>query len=148
MPHAQSDRDVSHLAMQTARIKGRILDTGCGFLSHRKVQQNTRVTEVARRGRTAHTWVQVCGRAHHSSDAEGVKQHPKWQSYTGSPTYDYTCEGWPFQASACGCIGQLHGLNMAARGYHTPTPCNHTSGSLRLPRRSHHLPYSLTVCSQ
>ena len=27
--------------------------------------------------------------AWHSSDAEGVKQHPKWQSYIGSPTYDY-----------------------------------------------------------
>jgi hypothetical protein len=36
MPHAQSDRDVAHLAMLTARIKGRELDTGCGFLSHRK----------------------------------------------------------------------------------------------------------------
>ena len=35
MPHAQSDRDVAHLAMLTARIKGRELDTGGGFLSHR-----------------------------------------------------------------------------------------------------------------
>ena len=31
LPHAQSDRDVSHLAMLTAKIKGRILDTGVGF---------------------------------------------------------------------------------------------------------------------
>ena len=36
LPHAQPDRDVSYLAMQTARVKGRILYTGCGFLSHRK----------------------------------------------------------------------------------------------------------------
>ena len=35
MPHAQSDRDVAHLAMLTARVKGRELDTGGGFLSHR-----------------------------------------------------------------------------------------------------------------
>ena len=31
LPHAQSDRDVSYLAMLTARIEGRILDTGVGF---------------------------------------------------------------------------------------------------------------------
>ena len=31
LPHAQSDRDVAHLAMLTARIKGRELDTGVGF---------------------------------------------------------------------------------------------------------------------
>ena len=31
MPHAQSDRDVSHLVMLTAKIKVRILDTGVGF---------------------------------------------------------------------------------------------------------------------
>ena len=67
-----------------------------------------------------------CVAAHTTHQMQvGVKEHPQWQTYTGSPTYDYTCEGWPFQASACGCIGQLHGLNMAARGYHTPTPCNH-----------------------
>jgi hypothetical protein len=35
MPHAQSDRDVSYLAMLTAMVEGRILYTGCGFLSHR-----------------------------------------------------------------------------------------------------------------
>ena len=35
MPHAQSDRDVSYLAMLTAMVEGRILDTGGGFLSHR-----------------------------------------------------------------------------------------------------------------
>ena len=34
-PHAQSDHDVAHLAMLTAKIKGRELDTGGGFRSHR-----------------------------------------------------------------------------------------------------------------
>ena len=36
MPHAQSDRDVSYLAKLTAMVVGKILYTGCGFLSHRK----------------------------------------------------------------------------------------------------------------
>ena len=39
LPHAQSDRDVAHLAMLTAMVKGRILDTGGGFLSHRKFNE-------------------------------------------------------------------------------------------------------------
>ena len=36
MPHAKSDHDVSHLTELTAMLKGRILDTGCGFRSHIK----------------------------------------------------------------------------------------------------------------
>ena len=32
----RSDRDVAHLTKLSAMIEGRILDTGCGFLSHRK----------------------------------------------------------------------------------------------------------------
>ena len=76
-----------------------------------------------------------CVAAHTTHQMQvGVKEHPQWQTYTGSPTYDYTCEGWPFQASACGCIGQLHlGLNMAARGYHTPTPATTRQGAYDLP---------------
>ena len=75
-PHAQSDREsVTCRYLAKADCNGRWQD-----IVHRvwvslpqKVQRNTRVTEVARRGGTTHTWVQVCGRAHHSSDAEGVK---------------------------------------------------------------------------
>ena len=75
-----------------------------------------------------------CVAAHTTHQMQvGVKEHPQWQTYTGSPTYDYTCEGWPFQASACGCIGQLHGLNMAARGYHTPTPATTRQGAYGVP---------------
>ena len=88
--HTQSPAsDVAHLAKLTAMIKGRILDTGVGFAPTESstTHNGNRCSPAWENG--AQTWVQVCGRAHHSSDAEGVKQHPKWQSYSGSPTYDY-----------------------------------------------------------
>ena len=79
MPHAQSDHAMSYLTKLTAMIKGRVLDTGCGFRSHIKfndTQGYNRSSPAWENGAHVGARLQVCDRAHHSSDAGGGETAP------------------------------------------------------------------------